>query len=167
MNRANKLVREKTAVDILNAAILLLKLEGERCHTWKAKAWEWDHPFTPRGMDIMAQVFEDVNAREYRMTAQQDVTSYTVSVSRNAAGLREYIVKLPKVAYNGSHFGTCTCGVNSKEGIPCLHMVVIVKPSTIPHLTQSSIMPFSGQLHIGKASTRLTLTGGQRCPSML
>ena len=82
MNRANKLVREKTAV---NAAILLLKLEGECYHTCKAKASEWDHPFTPRGMDIMAQVFEDVNAWEYRMTVQQDVTSYTVSVSRNAA----------------------------------------------------------------------------------
>ena len=59
-----------------------------------------------------------------------------------AAGLREYIVKLPKVAYNGSHFGTCTCGVHSKEGIPCLHMVVIVKLSNIPHITRSTIMPF-------------------------
>ena len=90
----------------------------------------------------MAQAFEDVNAREYRMTVLQDVTSYTVSVSRNAAGSREYIVKLPKIAYNGSHFGACTCGVHSKEGIPCLHMVVIVKSSNIPHLTRSSIMPF-------------------------
>jgi hypothetical protein len=51
-------------------------------------------------------------------------------------------VKLPKVAYNGSHISTCTCGVHSKEGIPCLHMVVIVKSSNIPHLTRSSIMPF-------------------------
>ncbi len=97
--------REKTAIDILNAAILLLKLEGERYHTWKTKAWERDHPFTPWGMDIMAKVFEDVNAREYRMSVRQDVTSYTVSMSGNAAGLRDYIVKLPKVAYNGSHFG--------------------------------------------------------------
>jgi hypothetical protein len=140
MNRANKLVREKNAVDILNAAILLLQL-GERYHTWKAKAWEWEHPFTPRGMEILAQVFEDLNAREYRMTVQEDVTSYTLSVSRNAAGSREYIVKLPKVAYEGSHFGTCTCGVHSKEGIPCMHMVVIVKSSNLPHLTRSSIMP--------------------------
>jgi hypothetical protein len=72
------------------------------------------------------------------------VTSYTVSVSRNAAGSRDHIVKLlkAKVAYNGSHFGMCTCGVPAKEGIPCLHMVVIVKSSNIPNLTRSSIMPF-------------------------
>ena len=51
-------------------------------------------------------------------------------------------MKLPKVAYNGSHFGTCTCGVPAKEGIPCPHMVVIVKSSNIPILTRSNIMPF-------------------------
>ena len=142
MNRANKLVREKTAIDILNAAILLLKLEGERYHTWKTKAWERDHPFTPRGMDIMSKVFEDVNAWDYRMSVLQDVTTYTVSVSRNAAGSREYIVRLPKVEYKGSHFGTCTCGIPSKEGIPCQHMAVIVKSSNIPSLTRTNIMPF-------------------------
>ena len=74
------------------------------------------------------------------MTVLQDVTSYTVSVSQNAAGSREYIVKLPKVAYKRSHFGTCTCGVPSKIGIPCVHMVVIVKSSNIPNITRSSIM---------------------------
>ena len=35
MNRAIKIVREKTAVDILNAAILLLQMEGNRYHKWK------------------------------------------------------------------------------------------------------------------------------------
>ena len=40
MNRANKqLVRMKTAVDILNASLLLLKLEGDRFNAGKEKAW--------------------------------------------------------------------------------------------------------------------------------
>jgi hypothetical protein len=39
MNRANKIVREKTAVDMLNAAILLLQMEGNHFHQWKEKAW--------------------------------------------------------------------------------------------------------------------------------
>jgi hypothetical protein len=109
MNRANKLVREKTAVDILNAAILLLKLEGERFHMWKAKAWERDQPFTPRGMDIMAQVFEDVNAREYRMTVLEDVTLYIVSVTRNAAGAREYTEGcVQRISFWCMHMW-CTC----------------------------------------------------------
>ncbi len=36
MNHANKLVREKTAVDPLNAAIILLQLEGDRFNKRKA-----------------------------------------------------------------------------------------------------------------------------------
>jgi hypothetical protein len=96
----------------------------------------------PRGMDIMAKVFENVNARDFRLGIEEDMTSHTVTVAKNATGSREYIVKLPKVAYNGSHFGTCTCGVPAKDGIPCQHMVVIVKSSNIPNVTRSSIMPF-------------------------
>ncbi len=38
MNHANKIVREKTAVDMLNAAILLLNMEGNRYHQWKEAA---------------------------------------------------------------------------------------------------------------------------------
>jgi hypothetical protein len=125
MNRANKLVREKMAIDILNAAILLLKLEGERYHQWKEKAWLRDLPFTPRGMDTMKEVFNDVNAREFRLSIEEDMTYYNVSVSKNATGLREYIVKLPKAPFNRCYFGTCTCGVPAKDGIPCQHMAVI------------------------------------------
>jgi hypothetical protein len=55
-------------------------------------------------MDIMAKVFENVNARDFRLGIEEDMTSYTVTVAKNATGSREYIVKLPKVAYNGSHF---------------------------------------------------------------
>ena len=142
VNRANKIVREKTAIDILNAAILLLKLEGERYHQCKAKAWLREIPFTPRGMEIMKEVFEDVNAGEFRLSITEEETCYNVSVSKNATGSREYIVKLPMVPCNGSHFGTCTCGVPAKDGIPCQHMAVIVKSSNIPCLTRSSIMPY-------------------------
>lgn len=83
MNRANKLVHEKTAINILNAAILLLKLEGEQYHIWKAKVWKRALPFTPRGMDIMQEVFENVQARSYMLGIEEDMTSYIVSVSKN------------------------------------------------------------------------------------
>ena len=68
MNRANKIVREKTAVDMLNAAILLLQMEGNRFHQWKEKAWGRELPLTPKGMEHMEMVFKDVNVREYRLT---------------------------------------------------------------------------------------------------
>ncbi len=51
MNSANKLVREKTAVDIANVTILLLKLEGAQYHKWKETAWGHELPLTPKGME--------------------------------------------------------------------------------------------------------------------
>jgi len=60
MNRANKLVREKTAVDPLNAAILLPQLEGDRFNKWKLIAWATDMPLAPKGMDLMKEAFNDV-----------------------------------------------------------------------------------------------------------
>jgi hypothetical protein len=77
MNRANKLVREKSAINILNAAILLLKSEGERYHQWKEKAWLRDLPFTPR-----EEVFDDVSVHEFRLSIQEDITYYNVSVAK-------------------------------------------------------------------------------------
>jgi hypothetical protein len=46
MNRANNLARQKMAVDILNALILLIKLEGSRFDYYKQKAWERDEILT-------------------------------------------------------------------------------------------------------------------------
>ena len=141
MNRANKIVREKTAVDVLNAAILLLQMEGNRFHQWKEKAWGRELPLTPKGMEHMEMVFKDVNVCEYRLTTHEDMFWHYATISKNTEKMREYHVRLPKESYNGSYFGKCTCGVTSKEGIPCRHMVVLVKSSVIPTLTQTNIMP--------------------------
>jgi hypothetical protein len=141
MNRANKNVREKTAVDMLSAAILLLNMEGNRFHQWKEKAWGRELPLTPKGMEHMEMVFNEVNVCKYCLTTHEDMFWYYGTVSKNTNAAREYHVRLPKKGYNGSYFGKCTCGVTSKEGIPCRHMVVMVKSSVIPTLTQINIMP--------------------------
>ena len=120
INRANKLVREKTAVDILNASILLLKMEGERYHNWKEKAWGRELSLTPRGMEHMEQVFQDVNVCEYRLTNNHlDMTWYYCTMSNNTNAAKEYYVNLHKDSYMESHFGMCSCGFPSKEGLPC------------------------------------------------
>jgi hypothetical protein len=41
----------------------------------------------------------------------------------------------------GSRLGTCTCGFPKKEGIPCKHMMALVKVGTINRLTRLGIMP--------------------------
>ena len=142
MNRANKIVRLKTAVDILNASILLLKLEGERFDFWKEKAWNCDLELTPRGMEIMKDVFDSVNLIEFRLTMAESETHFICSVRKNLVTAKEYQVMIPKVPYRDSYFGTCTCGVPSKDGAPCKHMAVIVKSGTIPGLTRIGIMPY-------------------------
>jgi hypothetical protein len=42
----------------------------------------------------------------------------------------------------GSRFGTCSCGYPKKEGMPCDHMVAIVKLGAITMLTRVAIMPY-------------------------
>jgi hypothetical protein len=40
----------------------------------------------------------------------------------------------------GTRFGTCTCGMPTKDVVPCKHMVVIVKASKIKGLSQNQII---------------------------
>jgi hypothetical protein len=42
MNNANDLARQKAAVDILNAAIKIIQLDGDRFAWWKQQAWNRD-----------------------------------------------------------------------------------------------------------------------------
>jgi hypothetical protein len=70
MNRANMNVRKKTAVDALNAMLILLKGDSDRFEKYKKQAWERTQLLTPRGMTEMEEAYKDVNQREYR----RDVT---------------------------------------------------------------------------------------------
>ena len=90
---------------------------------------------TPKEMEHMEMVFNDVNVCEYCLTNHEDMFWYYASISKNTEKAREYHERLPKESYNGSYFGKCTCGVTSKEGIPFRHMVVLVKLSVILTLT--------------------------------
>ena len=55
MNNANQIARQKTAVDVLNAVILLLKLEVERFDFYQRQAWEWEDILTDKGMRLMEE----------------------------------------------------------------------------------------------------------------
>jgi hypothetical protein len=41
----------------------------------------------------------------------------------------------------GSAFGGCSCGILYTDGIPCHHMVAVVKSSRIEDLTATNSMP--------------------------
>ncbi len=52
MNAANKLVRDRMAVDPIKAMILLLNLEAKRYADNKEQAWQWTEVLTPHGQKI-------------------------------------------------------------------------------------------------------------------
>ena len=54
----------------------------------------------------------------------------------------KYTVLIPATGRFGSRFGACDCGKPAKDGIPCQHMVAIVKSSHIDGLTRVQIMPY-------------------------
>ncbi len=83
MNKANQLARQRTAVDILNAVILLIKLEGERFNWHKQKAWEMDNQLlTELGLELMEEAFADVDIRDFWINITTGKTVHKCTVSR-------------------------------------------------------------------------------------
>ena len=142
MNNANNLARMKAAVDILNAAIKIIQLEGERFAWWKEQAWNRDQLLTERGMAIMEEAFMDVNVRDYALKVVETETYTEAMVMRNAVNSKNYTVRLPNEERLGSRFGSCTCGKPAKDGIPYQHMVVLVKSYPGNGLSRIGIMPY-------------------------
>jgi hypothetical protein len=140
MNNANDLARQKAAVDILNAAIQIIQLEGDRCAWWKQQACNRGQLLTDRGMTIMEDAFKYVNVRDYAVKVVESETYTEATVTKNVVNSKNYTVRLPKEERLGSRFGTCTCGKPAKDGIPCQHMVVLVK--SFHGLTRIGIMPY-------------------------
>ncbi len=67
MNGPNEDIRQKTAVDILNATLILLKKESTRYNKQKSLAWNHEHVLTPKGMELMEEVFNNVNVHDFKV----------------------------------------------------------------------------------------------------
>jgi hypothetical protein len=147
MNCANEDIRKRTTIDLLNAAIILIKKEGVRFKRGQSDANKvltfTNSILTPRGIALMEEIFQKCESLIYRLQMTEHADFHKFVVSKNSAATREYFVQLPKFGVvHGSRFGTCSCGFPKKEGIPCDHMVAIVKSGTIPNLTRVQLMPF-------------------------
>jgi hypothetical protein len=73
MNAANKSVKDRTAVDPINAILLLLKLEAQRFQANKEKAWGCTEVLTPHGKNLAEKAFASVNPRDYSITIEQEL----------------------------------------------------------------------------------------------
>jgi hypothetical protein len=142
MNAANKSVRDRTAVDSINAMLLLLKLEATRFSKNKEKAWSWNEVLTPHGKKLSEKVFSKVNPRDYTMTIEAELNKYVYNVSRMTSNYTS-TCWFPS-SYDeddGSLFGGCSCGVPNTNGIPCHHMCAVVKSYRIDGLNETNVMP--------------------------
>ena len=144
MNKANKEMRARTAVDLLNACILLIKLEVNRHYQMKKEVWGGSSVLTPRGLEEYAATFTNLHPRHFAFRLKEYEDNWTVFVKRiNVPGKKEHIVILPKQPVNDSHFGRCTCGAPQTDAVPCEHMSVVALASVVrPQITPMTIMPF-------------------------
>jgi len=82
MNCENKLARQKTAGDVLNGVILLMKLEAERFQRYKNLALEREDTLTDKGLKLMEQCFTDVQVRDYQITVTPIEYGHRATVSK-------------------------------------------------------------------------------------
>jgi hypothetical protein len=66
MNRANEDIHQKTAVDILNATMILLKKESTRYNKQLSLAWNHAHVLNPKGMELMDEAFNNAKVQEFK-----------------------------------------------------------------------------------------------------
>jgi hypothetical protein len=138
MNATNKLVRDRTAVDPINALILLLKFEGKRYADNKEQAWQWTEALTPHGQKLCNNAFKSINPWDYTSSIESKENRYDCTVSSNRTN-NTYYCWFPRT-YDDDIFlvGGCSCGVPNTDGIPCNHMCVVVKSYRIEGLNETN-----------------------------
>jgi hypothetical protein len=143
MNAANKEMRTRTAVDALNATLLVIRLECDRFDRMKQEAWGDDSFLSLRRKDEYDSTYTDLFLHHYSFFVSNVETHWQVKVQRNNVERADaHYVQLPKEAVNGSFFGTCICGADKTNAVPCEHMTTIALSSQLrPQITPISIMP--------------------------
>ena len=89
----------------------------------------------------MEECFDGVKVAEYQMTIVAFDGGHRAMVKKASVNAKLYKVIIPLDGKHGSRFGTCTCGKPATDGVPCDHMVVVAKSSSIEGLTRIQMMP--------------------------
>ena len=139
MNNANKLVRAQTAVDPVNSKMILLQKENERFESHMEEAYNWKEELTPHGLKLRDKIFKKVVYCDYSIAIVNGIERVTCTVAQIGRVSREcYFLVVPIM---DSVFGVCTCGAPNVNGIPCHHMIAVVKSSRVEGLTATNAMP--------------------------
>jgi hypothetical protein len=142
MNWANKAACARMAVDVVSSTRLLLKFSASRYQEKKEEVWTWEEALTPYGTKLRDAAFETINFQHYRTNIDNLDDRYECSVKRVGKGLKERTCYFMKELIMRSLSGGCSCGIPFTDGIPCHHMVAVVKSSQIEGLTPTNAMPY-------------------------
>jgi hypothetical protein len=96
---------------------------------------------TPYGETLRDAAFENINFCHYSINITEGESTWECRVTRNGQGQKERICFFLKKIDEGSVFGGCSCGILYIDGIPCHHMVAVVKSSRIEGFTATNSMP--------------------------
>jgi hypothetical protein len=141
MNQANKVARDRTAVDVVCATKLLLTMSSKRYHEKKEMAWKWQGQLSPYGEMLHDAAFKIIIFQHNSINITEGESTGECRVTRNGQGHKERMCFFIKKTYEGSVFGGCSCGIPYTDGAPCHHMVAVVKLSRIESLTATNSMP--------------------------
>ena len=141
MNAANFAARARTAVDPVNAVMLLLKLEVERYNKQLQKAWRHTKILTPHGHDLSLKIFAKVNQRDYLIKIEDGPDKYECIVQRYTSVNKNQCWFPKSYDDHGSLFGGCSCGYPFTSGLPCHHMIAVVLSNRIVRLNETNVLP--------------------------
>ena len=140
MNSANQRARNAFSVDIVNATIVLLKMESRRFKKQQEQAWKREEPLTPHGEELLKKISDKIDHRDYVIAVTDKGDFFDCIVRR--IGHTSYVVKLFKAGGPGDWcYARCTCGAIQKDSVPCHHLVALVKSGKANGVTLLKAMP--------------------------
>jgi hypothetical protein len=112
-------------------------------HETTESAWETEGELTKHGLLEYDEVFRGIDCLDFNISIVEKELCFECSVRRNV-GKNKSVgnMVIAKEPIRESYFGTCTCGVDTRNAVPCQHMAAAVMSCRIPQLTQNNIMPY-------------------------
>ena len=121
----------------------LLGMESERYERQRAYAMNCDSFLTPKGSQLRSDVWKHSNEfdDDFSVVVKQEETQYNCSVQGKKTGNYEVAIVSESDRY-GTYEHTCTCGTVEKDGVPCVHVMALVKSKSLPFLSPTNVMPY-------------------------
>jgi hypothetical protein len=129
------------AVDVVNATMVLVNLENRRFTQKQEFAWNSNDVLTPKGKALRDKAFKDINVNKYVITVETGDQFAKCSIRKVGANTKMFLANIPLAEVEGSRFGSCSCGVTQVMGVPCQHMVAVLKSGVIEGFNENNIMP--------------------------